>query len=89
MAKSYIAGEWEVVNTQASYDGLTKLMLVVLDNVPNGKVVQAGVDFSRLLTSWIGSGRLQHVLVLLGIIVLISVADKTRCIFVTRCTPHI
>ena len=55
MAKGYIAGEWEVDGTGANYDGLTQLMLVLLDNVPNGKAANRGVDFSRLFSAYVGS----------------------------------
>ena len=55
MAKGYLAGEWEVDGTGANYDGLTELLLVLLDNIPNGKAVKPGLDFSNLLSSWIGS----------------------------------
>jgi hypothetical protein len=55
MAKGYLAGEWEVEGTGTNYDGLTQLMLVLLDNVPNGKAAKAGFDFNDLFISWIGS----------------------------------
>lgn len=56
MCRSYIAGEWEVENTGPNSDGLTKFLLLMIDNMPNGKDrVAGGVDAGRLVTAWIGS----------------------------------
>ena len=55
MAKGYLAGEWEIEGTGTNYDGLTQLMLVLLDNVPNGKAPKAGIDFANMFSSWVGS----------------------------------
>lgn len=56
LAKSYIAGEWEVENTGAKADGLTKILMLLIDNMPNGKDrVSGGVDAGKLATAWIGS----------------------------------
>lgn len=56
MAKSYIAGEWEIENTGPNSDGLTKFLLTLIDNMPNGKDrVSGGIDANKLITAWIGS----------------------------------
>eukprot|EP01035_Chromulina_nebulosa_P018365 gene18365-24061_t len=56
LARSYIAGEWEIVNTGANSDGLTKFLLLLIDNMPNGKDRRSGgIDAGKLVTAWIGS----------------------------------
>jgi len=56
LARSYIAGEWEVENTGASADGLTKFLMLMIDNMPNGKDrVKGGIDAGKLVTAWFGS----------------------------------
>lgn len=56
LARSYIAGEWDVVNTGVNCDGLTKFLLLMIDNMPNGKDrVSGGIDAGKLATAWIGS----------------------------------
>jgi cyclopropane-fatty-acyl-phospholipid synthase len=56
LARSYIAGEWEIENTGANSDGLTKFCLLMIDNMPNGKDrVAGGIDAGKLVTAWIGS----------------------------------
>jgi len=52
MARSYIAGEWEVLNR----GGLTRLLQLLVDNMPTGKTkVTGGIDVRGLLTAWAGS----------------------------------
>ena len=56
MAKSYINGEFEIENTGANCDGLTKFLLLLIDNMPNGKYrVSGGIDANKLITAWFGS----------------------------------
>jgi hypothetical protein len=56
LARSYIAGEWEVENTGPYADGLTKLMTVLIDNMPNGKTHQSGgIDATKLVTATVGT----------------------------------
>ena len=56
LARSYIAGEWEVQNTGPASDGMTKFLLLMIQNIPNGKDrVSGGVDAAKLATAWIGT----------------------------------
>jgi hypothetical protein len=56
MARSYIAGEWEVENTGPYSDGLPKFLMTLIDNMPNGKThTSGGVDAAKMATAWIGS----------------------------------
>lgn len=56
LARSYIAGEWEVQNTGPASDGMTKFLLLLIHNMPNGKDrVSGGVDAAKLATAWIGT----------------------------------
>lgn len=56
LAKSYIAGEWDVVGTGPHAHGLTSLMLLLIDNMPIGrKDVAAGWDANKLITASLGS----------------------------------
>ena len=56
LARSYIAGEWEVENTGPYSDGLTKVLTNLIDNMPNGKDrVKGGVDASKLATATVGT----------------------------------
>jgi hypothetical protein len=55
-SKSYIAGEWDLVDTGATADGLTTLLLLLADNMPTGKErTSGGMDAGRLVTAWVGS----------------------------------
>ena len=56
LAKSYVAGEWEVLNTGPYSNGLTKFLQLLIDNMPNGKTkTKGGLDAAELLTAWAGS----------------------------------
>lgn len=56
MARSYIAGEWEVEDTGPHADGLTRLLQLLLDNMPTGKTkVAGGFDAAQMVTAWAGS----------------------------------
>ena len=56
LARSYIAGEWEVENTGPYSDGLAKVLTNLIDNMPNGKDrVKGGVDASKLASATVGT----------------------------------
>ena len=57
MARSYIAKEWDVVesaNANAG-DGLTRFLELLIDNIPKGSSSQGGFDVNRLATAWVGT----------------------------------
>lgn len=56
LARSYIAGEWEVEDTGPNADGLTSFLAILLDNMPTGKTrVSGGLDAGQLVSAWVGS----------------------------------
>lgn len=56
LARSYIAGEWEVEGTGPNADGLTKFLSILLDNMPTGKrQVSGGIDAAHLVSAWAGT----------------------------------
>ena len=56
LARSYIAGEWAVQHCGPHFDGLTKLLRVLLANMPTGKThTSGGIDVGKLTSAWIGS----------------------------------
>ena len=56
LARSYIAGEWEVENTGPFSDGLEKVLTNLIDNMPNGKTrVRGGIDASKLASATVGT----------------------------------
>ena len=56
LARSYIAGEWEIENTGPYSDGLAKVLTNLIDNMPNGKDrVKGGVDASKLASATVGT----------------------------------
>lgn len=56
LARSYIAGEWEILNTGPYADGLTRFYQLLIDNSPTGKTTtEGGLNTTKLVTAWIGS----------------------------------
>lgn len=57
MARSYIAKEWDVVESTiaVSGDGLTRFLELLIDNIPKGSSSQGGFDVNRLATAWVGT----------------------------------
>lgn len=56
LARSYIAGEWAVQHSGPHFDGLTKLLRILLDNMPTGKThTSGGIDVAKLTSAWVGS----------------------------------
>ena len=57
MARSYIAKEWDVVESAKaiSGDGLTRFLELLIDNIPKGSSSQGGFDVNRLATAWVGT----------------------------------
>lgn len=56
LARSYVAGEWEVAHTGPHADGLTRLLQLLLDNMPTGQTkTSGGFDASQMVTAWLGS----------------------------------
>ncbi|CAM9147396.1 unnamed protein product, partial [Sphacelaria rigidula] len=57
LARSYMAGEWELIGDNAEHDGLRQLFLFFVDNrdvSDDGK--NGGMKAGKLLTSWVGYG---------------------------------
>ncbi|KAJ1431998.1 Mycolic acid cyclopropane synthetase-domain-containing protein [Ochromonadaceae sp. CCMP2298] len=58
MARSYIAGEWDVVSSKNkdANDGLVTYLLLLIDNMPTGKVAtKGGMDARDMASAWAGS----------------------------------
>lgn len=56
LARSYIAGEWEILHTGPYADGLTRFYQLLIDNSPTGKTTtEDGLNTTKLITAWLGS----------------------------------
>ena len=58
MGRSYMAGEWEVVDAGANFEGLTKLLMQFISNMAPASASakkQSGLSVSNMATAWLGS----------------------------------
>ncbi|CAN0020776.1 unnamed protein product [Ectocarpus sp. 4 AP-2014] len=59
LARSYLAGEWEVVGENEEHDGLRQIFLFFVDNrdvSTDTRGRSGGMKAGKLLTSWVGYG---------------------------------